>query len=35
MDKLLLDTSYFIAYLNNNDVNHEKALKLSEKNKRV
>jgi len=31
MDKLLLDTSYFIAYLNNNDVNHEKALKLSEK----
>lgn len=31
MDKLLLDTSYFIAYLNNNDVNHAKALKLSEK----
>ncbi|MCG2909433.1 MAG: PIN domain-containing protein [Stygiolobus sp.] len=31
MDKLLLDTSYFIAYLNNNDVNHERALKLSEK----
>ncbi|MEJ2772196.1 type II toxin-antitoxin system VapC family toxin [Stygiolobus sp. CP859M] len=31
MDKLLLDTSYFIAYLNNNDVNHEMALKLSEK----
>ena len=31
MDKLLLDTSYFIAYLNNNDVNHEKVLKLSEK----
>ncbi|PVU68016.1 PIN domain nuclease [Sulfolobus sp. SCGC AB-777_G05] len=31
MDKLLLDTSYFIAYLNNNDANHERALKLSEK----
>ncbi|QIW23999.1 PIN domain-containing protein [Sulfolobus sp. S-194] len=31
MVKLLLDTSYFIAYLNKNDKHHSEALKLSEK----
>ncbi|MEM4774622.1 MAG: PIN domain nuclease [Sulfolobaceae archaeon] len=31
MEKLLLDTSYFIAYLNKNDKYHSEALLLSKK----
>ncbi|QXJ34955.1 hypothetical protein [Saccharolobus shibatae] len=31
MEKLILDTSYFIAYLNKSDKHHSEALSLSKK----